>query len=50
MSQLILPSYLTPAAARLREHFEQKGRPTGTIADFKVQVRWDFTPLLVRWL
>jgi len=44
MSRLIvkdLPSYVTPA--RLREHFEQKGCPAGTITDFKVALKLDGT-------
>ena len=44
MSRLIvknLPSYVTPA--RLREHFEQKGCPNGTITDFKVALKSDGT-------
>lgn len=42
MSRLIvknLPSYVTPA--RLRDHFEQKGCPIGTITDFKVALKPD---------
>ncbi|KAG6866156.1 hypothetical protein C0991_008110 [Blastosporella zonata] len=44
MSRLIiknLPSYATPA--RLREHFEQKGGPGGTLTDFKVALKQDGT-------
>lgn len=44
MSRLIvknLPSYVTPA--RLREHFETKGCPPGTITDFKVALKPDGT-------
>lgn len=44
MSRLIiknLPSYVTPA--RLREHFEQKGGPGGTLTDFKVALKPDGT-------
>lgn len=44
MSRLIvknLPPYVTPAG--LREHFEQKGCPTGTITDFKVALKADGT-------
>ncbi|KAF8055239.1 hypothetical protein FPV67DRAFT_1612778 [Lyophyllum atratum] len=44
MSRLIiknLPAYATPA--RLREHFEQKGGPGGTLTDFKVALKQDGT-------
>jgi multiple RNA-binding domain-containing protein 1 len=44
MSRLIiknLPPYVTPS--RLREHFEQKGCPAGTITDFKVALKADGT-------
>jgi multiple RNA-binding domain-containing protein 1 len=44
MSRLIvknIPSYVTPA--RLREHFEKKGCPTGTITDCKVALKSDGT-------
>ena len=44
MSRLIvknLPSYVTPV--RLREHFEQKSCPIGTITDFKVALKPDGT-------
>jgi len=44
MSRLIvknLPTYVTPA--RLREHFEQKGGPGGTITDVKVSSKSDGT-------
>lgn len=44
MSRLIiknLPVYLTPD--RLREHFQQKGSPTGTITDVKISLRQDGT-------
>ncbi|KAG5643857.1 hypothetical protein DXG03_009541 [Asterophora parasitica] len=42
MSRLIiknLPAYATPA--RLKEHFEQKGGPGGTLTDFKVALKPD---------
>lgn len=44
MSRLIvknLPSYVTPV--RLREHFEQKGGPGGTLTDIKVALKNDGT-------
>jgi multiple RNA-binding domain-containing protein 1 len=44
MSRLIiknLPVYLTPD--RLREHFQQKGSPTGTITDVKISLKQDGT-------
>ncbi|KAJ7632476.1 hypothetical protein FB45DRAFT_912538 [Roridomyces roridus] len=44
MSRLMvqnLPVYVTPA--RLREHFEQKGAPSGTITDVKVASKTDGT-------
>jgi len=44
MSRLLiknLPSYLTPV--RLREHFEQKGGPGGTLTDIKVAMKQDGT-------
>ncbi|KAG1750420.1 uncharacterized protein EDB91DRAFT_1107297 [Suillus paluster] len=44
MSRLIvknLPAYLTPD--RLRNHFEQKGAPPGTITDVKVSLKPDGT-------
>lgn len=44
MSRLIvknLPVYVTPA--RLREHFEQKGGPGGTLTDVKVSSKSDGT-------
>ncbi|KAG5652714.1 hypothetical protein H0H81_003965 [Sphagnurus paluster] len=44
MSRLIiknLPAYATPA--RLREHFEQKSGPGGTLTDFKVALKPDGT-------
>ncbi|KDR77991.1 hypothetical protein GALMADRAFT_118866 [Galerina marginata CBS 339.88] len=44
MSRLIiknLPTYVTPA--RLREHFEQKGGPGGTLTDVKVSSKSDGT-------
>jgi multiple RNA-binding domain-containing protein 1 len=44
MSRLIvknLPSYVTPD--RLKEHFEQKGGPGGTLTDFKVALKPDGT-------
>ncbi|KAJ3786386.1 hypothetical protein GGU10DRAFT_267157 [Lentinula aff. detonsa] len=44
MSRLIvknLPSYVTPA--RLQQHFEQKGAPTGTLTDVKVAFKNDGT-------
>jgi multiple RNA-binding domain-containing protein 1 len=44
MSRLLiknLPSYVTPA--RLREHFEQKNGPGGTITDVKVALKPDGT-------
>ncbi|TFK67242.1 hypothetical protein BDN72DRAFT_771006 [Pluteus cervinus] len=44
MSRLIvknLPHYVTPA--RLKEHFDQKGGPGGTITDFKVAFKQDGT-------
>lgn len=44
MSRLIiknLPSYVTPV--RLREHFEQKGGPGGTLTDVKVASKPDGT-------
>lgn len=44
MSRLIvknLPTYVTPA--RLREHFQQKGCPPGTLTDVKVSLKQDGT-------
>lgn len=44
MSRLIiknLPVYLTPD--RLKNHFEQKGAPPGTITDVKVSLKQDGT-------
>ncbi|TRM63205.1 hypothetical protein BD626DRAFT_402977 [Schizophyllum amplum] len=44
MSRLIiknLPSYVTPD--RLRQHFEQKGAPHGTLTDVKVAMKQDGT-------
>ena len=44
MSRLIiknLPTYVTPA--KLREHFEQKGGPGGTLTDVKVSSKPDGT-------
>lgn len=44
MSRLIiknLPVYLTPD--RLREHFQQRGSPTGTITDVKISLKQDGT-------
>ena len=44
MSRLIvknLPTYVTPA--RLREHFQQKGCPSGTLTDVKVSLKQDGT-------
>ena len=44
MSRLIiknLPVYLTPD--RLREHFQQKGSPAGTITDVKISLKQDGT-------
>lgn len=44
MSRLIiknLPSYVTPV--RLREHFEQKGSPGGTLTDVKVALQQNGT-------
>ena len=44
MSRLIvknLPTYVTPA--RLREHFQQKGCPAGTLTDVKVSLKQDGT-------
>lgn len=44
MSRLIvknIPSYVTPA--RLREHFEQRGSPGGTLTDVKVAMKDDGT-------
>lgn len=44
MSRLIiknLPTYVTPL--RLKEHFEQKGGPGGTLTDYKVALKPDGT-------
>lgn len=44
MSRLIiknLPSYVTPE--RLKEHFQQKSGPGGTLTDFKVALKQDGT-------
>lgn len=44
MSRLIiknLPTYVTPL--RLKEHFEHKGGPSGTLTDYKVALKPDGT-------